>query len=64
MYNATAIDVEVNEEVEHNSTHIGVPAKMLVNTSSAAHLGMMMETTCDNLEYSSCKIVMQSFPCR
>lgn len=53
MYNAIAIDVEVNEEVEHNSTHIGVPAKMLVNTSSAAHLGIMMETTRDNLEYFS-----------
>lgn len=34
MYNAIAINVEVNEKVEHNSTHIGVPAKMLMNTSS------------------------------
>lgn len=55
--------VEINEETEHNSTHIEVPTKVLMNTSLAAHLGMMMETTCDNLEYSSCKIVMQSFPC-
>lgn len=43
----------VENETEHDSTHLGVTARMSLNTRHAAHLGIMMKSAHDNLKYPS-----------
>ncbi|KAH9723582.1 RNA-dependent RNA polymerase 1 [Citrus sinensis] len=39
------------DEAEHESTHLGVPAGMFLNTSPAAHLGIVMKSARANLKH-------------
>ena len=43
----------VEDEAEHELTHLGVTARMSLNTRHAGHLGIMMKLASDDLEYPS-----------